>query len=101
MLRCRIRSAIRTQAYSRHCFDGLPSGVMILWKLELVGIPILSASYSFEYCGMSWSIGITALRLGDPVLQSGNGLTIITGCDRGHSRFEGTGFLDASGPHVF
>ena len=36
--------AISTQAYSRHCFDGLPCGVMILWKLELVGMPSLRRS---------------------------------------------------------
>ena len=28
----RSRSAIKTQTYSRRRFDGLPCGVMILWK---------------------------------------------------------------------
>src|SRR5215472_13519767 len=96
-----MRSAIKRQAYSRHCFDGLPCGVMILWKLELVGIPTFSRSYSSEYWETSWKIGMTALRLGDLFLESGDGLSIIPGSNCRYSRFERAGFFDALGPHVF
>jgi hypothetical protein len=50
---CRMGSAIRRQAYSRHCFDGMPCGVMILWKWEPVGMTSFGQSYSSEYCATS------------------------------------------------
>src|SRR5690242_19769453 len=74
---------------------------MILWKLELVGMPILRRSYSSEYCATSWRIGMVGLRLGDLLLQSGNRLPIIAIRDRRDCGFERTGFLDALRPHVF
>src|SRR6201997_372284 len=102
MLRCRIRSAISTQAYSRHCLDGLPCGVTILWKLELVGIPSFRRSYASEYCATSrCKIGTTGLRLGDLFLESVDDLAIVAGGDRRDGSLERTGFLDALGLHVF
>src|SRR5215472_16032404 len=102
MLRCRIRSAIRTQAYSRHCLEGLPCGVTILWKWELVGIPSLRRSWASEYCATSrCKIGMTGLCLGDLFFKRADGLAIVPRGNRRHRGLERTGFLDAPGLHVF
>src|SRR6516165_8739280 len=102
MFRCSIRSAIKTQAYSRHCFDGLPWGVMILWKCELVGIPSLRRSCVSEYCLTSrCKIGTTGLCFNYLFLESANRLAIVPSCNRRYSSFERTGVLDALGLHVF
>src|SRR5215469_9103965 len=97
-----MRSAIRTQAYSRHCLDGLPCGVTILWKLELVGIPSLRRSYASEYCDTSrCTIGMTGLCLGDLFFESAEGLAIVPGCYRRDCGSERTGLVDALCLHVF
>src|SRR6516225_9038977 len=96
-----MRSAISTQAHSRHCLDGLPWGVTILWKLELVGIPSLRRSYASEYCASRCRIGTTGLRFGDLFLKSADGLAIVAGRDRRNGRLERTGFLNAPCLHVF
>ena len=64
-------------------------------------MPVLHevAQYSEGYDRLK--IGMTGLRLGDLLRESGDGLAIVPGGDRRDRGFERTGFLDALRPHVF